>query len=384
MHYLRILRPPALTSDKGCWTVPVVLTINTDLSDAFLTPPAPIKLKIGVYDVDADAGGRKVPPGEIKAFRIVEWAPGSRVLKTEIRLSPGPKPPALRFFAFPSAQLWGGSSGDVVQSLQSHGQGRIMPVWADVHDGEGQPTCMACRRLRIGTEASPTYLEIEEEMGESMARHVWDGGVTMACLLLDQANPSETGVPKSAILDSLASTPIKNIVEIGCGVGTLGLAAALWRKGKSAVLLTDLPDARKRAEANISRWTAQHQDYLANPPKFEALDWDDGARSVFGPEVGSRSWDLVVLSDCTYNVDIMPALVGTLSALHELNGEHSGGGENPWETRVLLATKQRHSSEECVFRLMADDGWTIAEEETFPLPSLGADMQSVQLYLYKK
>jgi hypothetical protein len=385
MHYLRILRPPTLTSERGGWTVPLVLTITTDLSDAILSLPNPIKFKIGLYEASADAGGRRVPPEEVKVSRILDWTPGTRVLKTELRLPPGPRPTApLRVFAFPSAQLWGGSTADVVVSMKSQAQGRIMPVWADVHAGDDAPAYLCTRRLRIGPETSSTCLEIEEELGESLARHIWDGGVATACLLLEQANPSDAEAPKSAIFDSLATTSPASIVEIGCGVGTLGLAAALWRNVEADVLMTDLPDAKARAEANISRWTAQHLGDNTRIPKFEALDWQDGMKGVFGPELGSRLWDLVILSDCTYNIDVLPALVGTLSALHDHRGKQAGPTDVPWETRVLIATKQRHSSEEAVFRMMADDGWVVAEAETFPLLNLGAETQSLQLFLYKK
>ncbi|KAH6690358.1 putative methyltransferase-domain-containing protein [Plectosphaerella plurivora] len=385
MHYLRILRPPTLTLSRGSWTIPVVLNITTDLSDALLTLPNTIKLKVGVYEASADHGGRRVPPEEVMAAQIVDWTPGSRVLKTELRLPPGPKPTTpLRVFAFPSAQLWGGSTADVLVSMKPQAQGRIMPVWADVHVGDDAPAYMCCRRLRVGAETSPSCLEIEEDLGESMARHIWDGGVAAACLLLEQASPSDASAPKSTIISYLAFTFPANIVEIGCGVGTLGLAAALWRKGESQVLMTDLPDARARAEANISRWSTQHLGDDTKVPKFEDLDWQDGMKGEFGPELNSRSWDLVILSDCTYNIDVLPALVGTLSALHDHSSKIRGTSDTPWESRVLLATKQRHSSEEAVFRMMADEGWVVAEEETFPLLNLGAEEQSLQLYLYKK
>lgn len=388
MHYIRLLRTPALVTEKGRPSIPVVLTITTDLGDSFLTPRAPIKLKVGVYESDADRGGRKVPGEETLASSILTWAPGTRVLKTELALPPRTDAAVpLRVFAFPTAQLWGGSTSDVVTSLSASGQGRIMPVWADVQRPGQDPSRVSCRRLRIGKEdEGVSYLEIEEDIGESIARHVWDAGVVTTSFVLGQTAP-DASLPSSSILSALSSTGLTNVLELGCGVGILGLGVATWLAAQPgpapSVLLTDLPEATERASANIARWNASATGAKAQqPPHFESLDWDDGRNGVFGPLVKSRPWDLVVLSDCTYNVDVLPALVGTLSALHDSN--KAVRAEAAFRTRVLLATKPRHESEKALSRLMEAEGWSTERREVFPLPVVGGDVQSIELFLFIK
>ncbi|KAL5094768.1 hypothetical protein Trisim1_005498 [Trichoderma cf. simile WF8] len=79
---------------------------------------------------------------------------------------------------------------------------------------------------------------------------------------------------------------------------------------------------------------------------------------------------------------MLPALLGTLSALHESNTAETG--EQPQSTKVFLATKPRHASEEALFGLLSDQGWTELHRQTLPLPVLGAETQCVELYLYEK
>ncbi|UKZ49885.1 hypothetical protein TrVGV298_004138 [Trichoderma virens] len=128
----------------------------------------------------------------------------------------------------------------------------------------------------------------------------------------------------------------------------------------------------------------EHKSNTAPPVKllYENLDWEQGREGTFGPEAQSHRWDLVLLSDCTYNVDMLPALVGTLSALHESNTAQAG--DQPQSTKVFLATKPRHASEEALFGLLSDQGWTESHRQTLPLPVLGAETQCVELYLYEK
>ncbi|KAL7951538.1 hypothetical protein V8C42DRAFT_356768 [Trichoderma barbatum] len=126
------------------------------------------------------------------------------------------------------------------------------------------------------------------------------------------------------------------------------------------------------------------QDQQRTPCEASIREPRLGARpeGLFGPEVQSHLWDLLLFSDCTYNVDMLPALVGTLYVLHESNMAQAG--EQPQSTKVLLATKPRHASEEALFGILSDQGWTELHRQTLPLPVLVAEAQCVELYLYEK
>ena len=87
-----------------------------------------------------------------------------------------------------------------------------------------------------------------------------------------------------------------------------------------------------------------------------------------------------MLADCTYNSDTLQPLVDTLSALHASNG--NAGAENA--TTVFIATKPRHDSERAFLGYMKTAGWNLDEKEIVPLPLLGREPESVELYLYSK
>ncbi|KAJ4415624.1 hypothetical protein N0V85_002641 [Neurospora sp. IMI 360204] len=309
------------------------------------------------------------------------WRAGMRVLKVDVLLPPQPietvqvRPTSRQLTALITDDI---SSGT--------GDGLILPVFADLAPGPNDHICFRSLRLPGGTAT----LQVEEEMGESMARHVWDGGLTTASfvanMILGQTAPN-TGTTTKASLPMLANIlqqndgPL-NIMELGCGVGILGLGVARIlgvsshaTAEKSTLLMTDLPDAEERTLANIAR----SADQTACSVMYENLDWEDGKDGIFGPEVMSRAWDLVILSDCTYN-DLLPQLVKTLSAVHAHSAKHS----SPSNTNILLSTKPRHSDEREFFDLMSKDGWSIQEEVKLPLPVLNDEAQTVEVYLFSK
>ena len=175
---------------------------------------------------------------------------------------------------------------------------------------------------------------------------------------------------------------------MGNGVGILGagiaralaLSPSACTKG-SRVLMTDLSDAEVRTRANIAI-CADQAGWTSDDPApfgldFEALDWNDGKAGVFGPEVLARPWDLVVLSDCTYN-DLLPALTKTLTELHRISAERGS------DTKIMLATKPRHKAEREFFNLMKADGWGIAEKTLIPLPVLYSEPEAVHVYVFSK
>ncbi|KAF3357767.1 hypothetical protein VdG1_03104 [Verticillium dahliae VDG1] len=387
MHYIRLLRPPALSTDqRGTSSVHVVLTITTDLGDSFLSPEASIKLKAGVYAASLDAKGNKPQPSDIKTSQILEWRPGTRVIKTDLPLGICSSTD-LRVFVFPTSQAWAGSTRDVVSSLRSDDRGRIMPVWADVHYPGVEAPHVSFRRLRIGSEESPSFVQVEEDIGESIARHIWDAGVVATSILLENGTSSVNSETLPKLTQVLASDGPLHIMELGCGVGILGLGIAALLSGShrqsSQLLLTDLPEAEDRTQANIDCLASTLPSEAQTIPSFESLDWEDGRKGKFGPRVQENFWHLIVLSDCTYNVDMLPALVGTLTALHDANKNHVPAGEAA-TTHVLLATKPRHRSEKALFDLMSKGGWVVAEQDILPLPVMGQQPESVEIYIFEQ
>ncbi|KAH0496817.1 hypothetical protein TgHK011_004162 [Trichoderma gracile] len=405
MHYIRLLRPPKLAGSGGKIRLELVITINTDLSDSLLAVQDALELLI-TAEV-ASSSGRTT--WALTGRGELAWKPGMRILKPSFNLP-------LQFIkslaASSSAEICI-SAKQAVSATGVHsilkdaeaGNGLIMPVWAQlrVNGGGNDDGHLCTRRLYFdgsAQEGDPEFLEIEEELGESMARHVWDGGVVTLCALAglpaSEKYASNQEPTMAAMRDILGTAGELNILELGCGVGTLGigLCAVLPQmrpagSGSCTVLLTDLEDAETRASANIARlqqnarMPGQHDN--AAQLVYENLDWEEGRQGRFGPQVQARSWDLVVLSDCTYNEDGLLALVETLSALHALNVSRAKAtGESSLATKVFVGTKPRHSSENAVFGLLDKAGWQMQAKQVLPLPVLGSEAQSVEMYLFEK
>ncbi|CAN8106500.1 unnamed protein product [Discula destructiva] len=423
MHYIRSLRPPSLDKrDK----LKLVLTITTDLGDSFLCPEQPVSISVGVVLAeplvpDQHEAQVKIDDGSIS------WRSGMRVLKFEIQLpsrlmrrlrsdnlaSTGGSTPRVRIIA--ARQLLEPPN---IADIPFDTAGRVLGLSVPF-PVPGQETCYTATR----EFAAPLRLRIDEEMGESIDRHVWDAGVVTTGLMSDMCKNDVDGKWRSTprlqtILRSATPEYPLRAIELGCGVGILGigLATAVSARlphqsprgvlqgdedaadGSEAmdrpanaipealdlanILLTDLPDAEELTTGNIRGYQeSQHASGFGGVQLgFESLDWEDGKKGVLGPQASATAWDLIIISDCTYNVDMLSALVGTLSALHT----SSAGLGKLFGPKVMLATKPRHPSEKALFDLMASEGWRIVENATQPLPLLGLDPESVEIYLFGK
>lgn len=509
MHYVRLLRPPSV--DNKTRLLKLVLTITTDLGDSFLCPNDPVQIAVylvteSVVDGDGDEGQKKnrraqwvqlggvdnaQGNGRNKNARKSIWSAGMRVLKLDLPLP---------------AKMMGKTRIQIVATLDhnnnkppSHAALQILPP--DIAEipfdttgrilglsvpfpSPGADICYtATRELAVrfpvggghddngGIGKEEVILQIAEEIGESIDRHVWDAGVVTTGLILDMCGVNAPGHDRWCkmpllrwLLASGAAAKQEeergeekeygqlNVIELGCGVGILGIGvaralaclrtgrenttpaqkvpngdndvgnghngrckdedegekstetqdteSALPKEGQNMgqVLLTDLADAEELTRANINANTqATRRDdassFSALPLlEFEELDWENGQNGVFGPKASATRWDMVIISDCTYNVDMLSALVKTLSALHALSITlpKVSAASTPAKLvktaglKVMLATKPRHSSERALFDLMAADGWSILESGSQSLPLLGMEEERVEVYLFGK
>lgn len=390
MHYIRFCRPPEVQAGRSHASVKIVLTITTDLSDSFLSPHNPVQLAVvGAYTERKDGQDRLVPVN-LTQSNPPAWRAGMRVLKLDLPLPPLPQAIETIQIRPLSRQLTALGTSDVLPGTQ----GLIMAVYADMPrpgDGRAPSVCFRSLRLSAGDVASaPQTLQIEEDLGESIARHIWDSGVVMVSLLehLCLGSPGGAGTAGKPLplLRNMLRAPTRplNILELGCGVGVVGIGlariSALARAGDMPrILMTDLPEAEEKARANMARQAESLGSASANLD-FESLDWEDGKDGGFGAQASSHAWDLVALCDCTYNTDTLPPLVKTISALHRHSARHGSAAE----TEVLVATKQRHASERSFFDLMSAEGWAIREQTVLPLPHLDSEGQAVEVYLFGK
>lgn len=404
MHYIRLLRPPSLESHPRGASLKLVFTITTDLGDSFLRPDEPVPITVYLSGLQPDENGPKNVrlTTKTRGKSTTLWSTGLRVLKLDLPVPPQLVQVILSSRLQPQIRIVASDELDapsVARLIPFDKQGRIMPLAVQLPKPGEEPSYIALRQFTLRDQHdSDVVLEVEEEIGESIDRHVWDAGVVTMGLIsgmcAENSSPlhswDKTPLLKQLLTRSSSSAPF-NVIELGCGVGILGLglAAALHRrkvKHSSRILLTDLPDAEELARSNIQHLQTTLPAQTETPRvdlDFESLDWEHGKVGSFGNKSSSH-WGLIIISDCTYNVDMLSALVMTISALHRLSVSLSKRLEQKRVPKVLLATKPRHSSEKALFDLMAADGWSILESASQPLPVLGADPEAVDLYLFGK
>ena len=139
----------------------------------------------------------------------------------------------------------------------------------------------------------------------------------------------------------------------GCGIVGIGLAQML---PKCQVLLTDLQEAEEIITRNIDTSTVPESSNVS----FRVLDWE----TPIPGSVAEQHFDLILVSDCTYNSDSIPALVRTLRDLCE---------RSPGAVAVV-SMKFRHSSERIFFDLMDDSHIDVIEHTTVSLSNIeGSD-----------
>lgn len=379
MHYIRLLRPPAFERGK----LKLALTITTDLGDAYLSPREPVELSvIGAFQ---DAQGR-LTPVNLTQNATPRWRDGMRVLKFDLPL---PSQPIQTIQIRPTARQLAALGTTDVYPVPG-GKGLIVGVYADMPSGDNKPSPVCFRSLRlVGDDPSAPVnaLQVEEDFGDSIARHIWDGGVVTLSLIADICLTTKPS-PLPVFGEILQQEQPISILELGCGVGIVGIGLSRILKAsrstkEATILMTDLPEAEERTQANISRLLSDATQTDGPVPKvdYENLDWHEARTGVFGEKTQSKPWDLIVVSECTYNTDTLLALVKTLSALH---AHSAGNAESPRDTKVFLSTKPRHSSEREFFEMMSLDGWQTTEKAVLPLPVLDGDAQAVEMYLFSK
>lgn len=169
----------------------------------------------------------------------------------------------------------------------------------------------------------------------------------------------------------MAASGSPKVLELGSGCGIVGLQIAHLCPS-SEVLLTDLHEAMGILDYNVKK-----SGLLSRRGKVATtvLDWD----AALPDEMSRAKYDLVIVSDCTYNSDSIPALVQTLTAIVSSSPA----------ALIVISMKVRHDSEAIFFDLMAEAGLGEIEHSTIPLPDrcrnhIGQSLEVIDVYVYGK
>jgi predicted nicotinamide N-methyase len=153
------------------------------------------------------------------------------------------------------------------------------------------------------------------------------------------------------------------VVELGAGCGIVGIALATML-ANCEILLTDLPEVSEIVTRNINEASPKSSASI----KFQTLDWDEPM-----PNLTQGPIDLILVSDCTYNADSLPALVSVLGRL--VRGSPGA--------MVLVALKRRHESEAVFFDLMRDARF-VSLQAKVPLPAQWEQADQIEMHCYQQ
>lgn len=154
-------------------------------------------------------------------------------------------------------------------------------------------------------------------------------------------------------------------VELGSGCGIVGIALAKFLP-QCSVLLTDLPEVEDIVTQNI----AVAQPASESTIEFQTLDWDERLPD----NLSDGSVDLILVSDCTYNADSLPALVSVLDRLVQMSPT----------AIILVALKRRHESETVFFELMQSARLSKVRQDNIELPSQHDQSDQIELYCFMR
>jgi len=327
MHYIKFFKLPTLVNrDKKSSTTPVKTTIavTTDLGDDFF--PNSLELKFEVLGF-----------GKVIQSSTHQWKPGMRALPVEFPLAKRSPTCRLRVSASESeyATSFDLSNGILVTPC-------VMPVVSGIFNTGGPGDIRDTDVERVIPLLESPELRIYEATGDSIARHIWDGSVAFSGLI-DRATIGKSGVPfLDKTLFEAGSTSSLRVIELGAGVGLAGLTLAHLMP-RAHVLLTDVPEVEQLLARSIIA-----NDMNVETVGFDVLDWEQ----PITPRFKQHEFDLILVSECTYNEDSIPALVGVISNLAEFSPQAT----------ILVATKQRHENERVFYDLMKKARFIITHE----------------------
>lgn len=164
MRYIRFLKPPRLTTEKGAKRLQIycLITITSDLGDSTL--PYDADLVAELISPERDFQG-----DQVLVERAVHWTAGSRTLPVTLPLknwhSKGPL--RVRIGAKPRAEH---DTFDELSSQVDQQRGIVSAWSAEFNAPENKEAeKLVERRFKIAHRT----IRVWEETGESIARHLW-------------------------------------------------------------------------------------------------------------------------------------------------------------------------------------------------------------------
>jgi predicted nicotinamide N-methyase len=336
VHFIRYLSTPqVVAAPKRILSVNVVLAVTTDLGDAYLQEDAQILIQL--CDAKTDT---------VLSERTFLWQGASRALKVSLAYHGK--------YSGREAVLHA-TTLSTCKSMSSKSIPDIVDVWSSklLLSDKSRSEPLVERRMPL---ASGEVLRIWEEMGDSIARHVWDASLGFL-KYFDLALQDESSGSARHLQSMIISRKGKclNVLELGSGCGTVGIA--LTQRLDCSTILTDLDDAMDIMRTNMQHSTTTPKSNLDQ----SVLDWGNNLSQVY-----ARPWDLILVSDCIYNPDSSVLLVKTLVSLRMYAPD----------ALILVGFKRRHSGDDVFFDHMAQAQFRLIDRYNVDLPHIASDLDA--------
>ncbi|WBW71041.1 translation elongation factor EF-1 alpha (eEF1A) lysine 390 methyltransferase Efm6 [Schizosaccharomyces osmophilus] len=309
-YHIRFLKvQPVNARGSKTGIIKAVFTLTTDLGEFFYPERCP--LQVVVADV---SNGKPIP---LKSESVV-WN-GYEVAST-LSISIPVSSKQLQLILFPQT---------TTPNISPHEYHVILPVWSDSFSLTKNEGPKHVWRYLEHNDWEPFGLCFLEQMGESIAKHIWDAGIILSEKILRQ-EPEWTLSDKKDL----------QVLELGSGCGILGISVAS-KYPNASVCMTDLDDALGILQANITK----NQHLLHNNISTDLFVWS----SQIPPKLQKR-WDYVLMSDVMYNESSFSSLETALKFLMQS------------QTRIFISYKKRHENEKTFMDHLLQ--WCILEHET--------------------
>lgn len=355
INTVRFLKTPKVKVENGNVSLSAVVTVTTDLGETFYLEDVALAVIVRAPEQN----------GDIYLRRTFQWTAGMRALPINLDIT-------RHDIDWPARVHVGVKGAHMSDHFEKHNNPDALPsiisVWSESLNPLNGTFETGKRVERRFMPLSERSLNIYEDTGESIARHLWDGSLALTAYI-DRVIALQAVGSIPALEEALCAATYKtlNVLELGCGCGVVGIGLAQTIPDCN-VLLTDLPEVDELVERNIE---------AANPAMssvidFAPLDWE----APLPPKVKNRTFDLIVVAECIYNSDSIPPLIQTLLALIRRSPR----------AVILISTKVRHSSEAMFWDLFAKSGFTTVGTAALPLPGepghgYGDSATQVDLYV---
>lgn len=307
----------------------MILTVTTDFSTFAGTTELGVKLVS--------------PTNAILSEKEISWSDTSRELKVELQLKSGWK--AGKVVVYPLGR------GQSIPFLSRYLRRPIEHIV-----GVESPTFQLSPTSRVDTVYRQFAIDgvpfrIAEQSGETIIRHVWDAGIILSAAAT--CNPTSLPSELQTFMEMSGITGAKTILEVGTGVGVLGISLAA-RYPKARVVVTDLGDAEPLVLENIAINTPNFP-HLTKSVSFRPLDWEV---RPFPEWTTTDKFDLVVMADVTYNTATFVALADTLEHLQKQGAKGA---------KVICCGKRRHDEEEEFWKIVRGREFVLHDRTVFTM-----------------